>query len=94
MKENFEIIWNRIIENQGNDFFTIQKIKFTYTIGEDNSFNPSVTESFPKASNKENLKKSYEQWPVRGPSFFTKDIFAASYVWGVLSDSRIVLLDK
>ena len=50
MKEDFEIIWNRLIENQGKDFYTIKKVKFTYTIGNDNSFNPSVPEIFPKAS--------------------------------------------
>ena len=94
MKEDFEIIWKRIVENQGKDFYKIRKDKFTYTIGKDNSFNPSVPKFFPKASNKENVKKAYEQWPVKGPSFFSKDIFAPSYVWGVLNDSRIVLLDK
>ena len=90
MLEDFEIIWNRLIENQGKDFYTIKKVKFTYTIGNDNSFNPSAPEIFPKASNKENLRKAYNQWPVKGPSFFSKDIFASSYVWGVLNDSRIV----
>ena len=94
MKEKFDIIWNRIVENQGKDFYKIRKGKFTYFIGEDNSFNPSVPKKIPTASNKENIKKAYEQWPVSGPSFFSKDIFAPSYVWGVLNDPRIINKDK
>lgn len=90
MKESFEAIWQKFIENQGNNFSTIKNITFTYSIGEDDSFNPSVPAYHPKASNKENIRKAYEQWPVKGPSFFSKDIFAASYVWGVLNDSRII----
>lgn len=94
MKEDFETIWNRIIDNQGNNFSTIKKVSFTYSIGEDDSFNPSVPVNHPKASNKENVKKAYDQWPVDGSSFFSKDIFAASYVWGVLNDSRIIKKDE
>ena len=94
MKEDFDVIWNRIIENQGKNFFKIRKGKFTYKIGDDNSFIPSVPKSFPKASNKENIRKAYEQWPVSGPSFFSNDIFAPSYVWGVLNDERIINKDK
>ena len=94
MKEDFETIWNRIIDNQGKNFSTIKKVTFTYLIGEDDSFNPSVPAYHPKASNKENVKKAYDQWPVDGPSFFSKDIFAASYVWGVLNDSRIIKKDE
>ena len=90
MKETFEIIWNRIKENQGKKFSTIKNVTFTYSIGEDNTFNPSVPAYHPKESNKDNIRKAYEQWPVKGPSFFSKDIFAASYVWGVLNDSRII----
>ena len=36
------------------------------------------------------IQKAYMQWPVKGPSCFSKDIFATSYVWGVLNDSRII----
>lgn len=32
MKEDFETIWNRIIDNQGNNFSTIKKVSFTYSI--------------------------------------------------------------
>ena len=90
MKEDFEIIWKRIKDYQGKQFFKSRGGSFTYTIGDDDSFNPSIPETFPQASNKENVKRAYEQWPVKGPSFFSKDIFAASYVWGVLNDSRII----
>lgn len=90
MKEDFEIIWKRIKDNQGENFFKVRGGSFTYTIGDDDTFNPSVPAYHPKASNKENVKKAYEQWPVDGPSFFSKDIFAASYVWGVHNDPRII----
>ena len=90
MNEDFETIWERIKDNQGKKFFKVKGGSFTYSIGDDDSFNPSVPAYHPNASNKENVKKAYEQWPVKGPSFFSKDIFAPSYVWGVLNDSRIV----
>ena len=94
MKEDFEIIWKRIKDNQGEIFFKIRGGEFTYTIGDDDSFKPSIPEIFPQSSNKENVKKAYEQWPVTGPSFFSNDIFATSYVWGVLNDSRIIKKDE
>lgn len=93
MKEDFEIIWKRIKDNQGKIFFKVKGGSFTYSIGDDDTFNPSVPAYHPKGSNKENVKKAYEQWPVDGPLFFAKDIFAATYVWGVLNDSRIIKKD-
>ena len=63
--------------------------EFTYKICEDD-FIPSIPKKVPKTSNKLNIQKAYMQWPVKGPSSFSKDIFATSYVWGVLNDSRII----
>lgn len=42
MKEDFEIIWKRIKDNQGKIFFKVKGGSFTYSIGDDDTFNPSV----------------------------------------------------
>lgn len=94
MNENFEFVWKRIVENQGNDFMKIRGGIFSYVINNENEFIPSVPDNLPKASNKENLEKAYAQWPVKGPSFFSKDIFAPSYVWGLFNDSRIIAKEE
>jgi hypothetical protein len=88
-KEDFEIVWKRIVMHQGEKFIKKLGDEFTYKICEDD-FIPSIPKKVPKTSNKLNIQKAYMQWPVKGPSCFSKDIFATSYVWGVLNDSRII----
>lgn len=42
MKEDFDIIWKRVKDNYGKEFFKVREGLFSYTIGDDDSFNPFV----------------------------------------------------
>lgn len=88
MKESFDIVWNKICKNGGNNFFTIKREAFTYKI-EDNCFIPLRPKKAPRVS-KEYVELAYEQWPVKGPGAFSENILAPSYLWGVFNDNRII----
>lgn len=88
MKESFELVWQKIIINAGNTFYTKTHEPFSYKI-EDDCFIPLRPDKAPKVT-KEYVKMAYEQWLVKGPGAFTKNILAPSYIWGVFNDERIV----
>lgn len=88
MKESFEIIWSRIVENQGKTFLTITKKEFTYKV-ENNIFKPLRPKKAPDVA-KDIVEQAYNVWPIAGPAYFPKNILAPSYLWGVLNDERIV----
>ena len=87
MKTDFEIIWQRIVKFQGESFLKIKGGEFTYTVQGNEIFvsNPS---NF--ALSKENFRNAYSELPVTKPSDFSKSIMGTSYVWGILTDARIV----
>lgn len=85
-KESFDVIWNKIVENQGKPFhYKRKKDTFTYHL-EGDKFISDAADSVPAGSDKENIKHAYDQWPVKGPGEFDKNTFATSYVWGVLNE--------
>lgn len=88
MSESFEIIWSRIVENQGNIFKTITNKEFTYKT-ENDTFQPLRPKKTPILK-KSMVEEAYKVWPVDGPAFFPKQILAPSYLWGVFNDKRII----
>ena len=92
MKKSFEEVWEAIVSNVVNTFYTKTYEPFTYQIV-DNCFIPLRPDKAPKVT-KEYVKMAYEQWPVKGPDSFTKNILAPSYLWGVFNDMRIISKEK
>lgn len=88
MEEFFENVWQKLIIKAGNKFFTKTKEPFSYKIVND-CFIPLRPNKAPKVS-KEYVKIAYEQWPVKGPGFFSENILASSYLWGVFNGVRII----
>lgn len=88
MREIFEIVWNRIVTNAGSVFYTKLEKTFSYKI-EDGCFIPLRPDKAPKVT-KEYVRMAYNQWPVSGPSGFTDNILAPSYLWGIFNDNRII----
>ena len=89
MKPSFDFVWQKIIENTGNQFVTKTKKTFTYKI-ENDCFIPLRPEKAPKNITKKLVKEAYNQWPVKGPGDFSENILAPSYLWGVFNDDRII----
>lgn len=83
---DFEIIWDRIVYFQGEEFRTKTNLSFTYTIN-NNVLNPSRTEF---NLSKENFQKAYLDLPVKNVSDFSDDVMGPSYVWGIFNDERIL----
>ena len=93
MKETFELIWQRMVDNSSSEFHTKLEKSFSYKI-EDNCFIPLRLEKVPQNITKELVEDAYNQWPVSGPGDFTSKILAPSYLWGVFNDERIIKKDK
>lgn len=82
---SFEEIWNRIVENAGESFFTKTGKPFTYEIVR-NMFIPSRTEY---AISKADIRKAYNLLPISGPGQISQIVRGPSYLWAVLHDERI-----
>lgn len=83
---DFEIIWDRIVYFQGEEFRTKTNLSFTYTI-DNNILTPSRTDF---KLTKENFRRAYLDLPVKNVSEFSDNVMGASYVWGIFNDERIV----
>lgn len=82
---HFENIWRRIREHEGDIFYTITGLKFTYSI-EGDIFHPSRTDyNISKAD----FEKAYAMMPIKGPGGINNIVRGPAYVWAVLHDSRI-----
>lgn len=83
---NMKLIWQRLMEHESEEFCTIRKLPFTYMIKDEMLYNEKIKFSLSKA----NFEKAISEWPVNGPGSFGKDIMGTSYVFGILSDKRII----
>lgn len=81
----FDAMWGRIEESAGNPISTKRGQDFTYEV---DSGYLTVVESGARIPQSQ-FKKALDQWPQRGPSNM-RGIFAASVVWAVLADERIL----
>ena len=86
MKESFDVVWQKILANQGGRFSTKNNEFFTYRI-ENDKFIPLrpriVAPNIPKSM----VEQAYNLWPV---SEFPQTILASSYIFGLFNDARIV----
>ncbi|MDD3428901.1 MAG: hypothetical protein PHG02_02700 [Oscillospiraceae bacterium] len=84
---DFEEIWGKIVKHEGEVFYTVRKLPFTYKVGNDNivfSNAPTFTHS------KKNVKKAFEVGPVSGPGkLLEQGITGPSYIYALLTDLRI-----
>ncbi len=86
MMTNFEKIWRKIREHEGDIFHTKTGLRFTYSI-EGDIFHPSRTDyNISKAD----FEWAYGMMPIKeGPGAINKYVRGPSYVWAVLHDPRI-----
>lgn len=84
----FEDCWLKILQNEGEIFNTKTDMKFTYRIIDD-KVKPNRTNWFIP---KEHIRTVYKQWPIYRLSQINNKVSGASYIWGILNDSRIINL--
>ncbi|MDG6221877.1 MAG: GIY-YIG nuclease family protein [Candidatus Bathyarchaeota archaeon] len=85
MKKSFNEIWLRILKNEGGEFYTKTGKLFIYRI-KDNYLIPNRTE-YPLS--KSEFKKGFDLMPTLGPGELSNIVRGSSYIWAILSDSRI-----
>ncbi|MDQ0112568.1 hypothetical protein J2T15_002003 [Paenibacillus harenae] len=81
---SFEQIWKRIVELEGAEFRQVRGKMFTYRMS-GKAFIPSTTTYLVPRSQ---VEKAWERMPLTGPGAIS-DLVAPSYVFAILTDSRI-----
>jgi len=82
---NIEIVWNRILANEGKEFLTKTGKSFYYSI-KANVLKPNHT-------NRNLPKSEFEKALTRLPLVKTtqlKDLQGYAYIFGILTDKRII----
>lgn len=84
---NIDRVWSNICKYEGEIFFTVRKIQYTYRVEKDyilvnNDKRRKITKlSFQKALSLENPTPS---------RINSENIWGPSYVYGIITDSRII----
>lgn len=81
----FEVIWQRIVALQGEQFVTKAGLPFEYRI-EGDALYPSRTEY---RLSRNNVEKAYALAPLPGPGAINRTIRGPSYIWAILHDQRV-----
>lgn len=82
----FDLVWERIVKFQGEEFRTKTGKKFTYSI-KAKGLTPSRTDYYLA---KINFQKAYRLLPLDGPGKISSIVRGPSYVWAILNDNRIL----
>jgi hypothetical protein len=85
INSSFDALWERIEKSAGTAISTKRGQDFTYKV---ESGYLTVNESGARIPRSQ-FKKALNQWPQSGPSNM-RGIYAASVVWAVLADERIL----
>lgn len=81
----FDEVWNRILKNEGETFYTKKGLEFKYEIDGD-IFLPSRTNY---QISKNDFMKAYQLVPIDGPGVINDIVRGPSYIWAVLHDKKI-----
>lgn len=86
---NIEKIWQNVKVFEGETFYTVTGLKFTYKLIDNNTIRP-----FRNGSTKWDLSKNLFCKALSFPSYrgakFNHTIIGSSYVRGILEDNRIM----
>ena len=85
---DIDTVWERIVELEGETFYTATGLLFTYKVLNDHTIKPYRDGKSRWSISKALIKKAMEM-PMWGGTEFNKTIIASSYVAGILNDERI-----
>lgn len=85
-KQSFEEVWDLIVKNEGETFYTKTGIPFSYII----QGKSIITTQTDWAITKKNFHHAFLMWPKNGPGEFNNIIRGPAYVWAILADTRII----
>lgn len=81
----FDGCWDRIVQNEGNQFYTISGLQFKYRII-GNHLLPSRTDY---NISKKDFEKVFKMGRLKGPGEISNEVRGSAYVWAIMHDSRI-----
>ena len=89
--KNIETVWANIVRNEGEKFYTKDRVEFIFSIDGD-SFEPKpVTGTKYKPVAKETIEHVLLNYmPLKYPTQLPEQIYPRSYIYAILVDKRIV----
>ncbi|WP_448783938.1 hypothetical protein [Blautia sp.] len=78
--------WEKLKEHEGEVFYTVTGLEFTYKFVGENSIKTSRAEQLLAKSN---FSKAIEHLPLSGPGEISKIVRGSAYVFSLLTDSRM-----
>jgi hypothetical protein len=85
---NFDAIWHRIRQHEGEEFQTKTGLTFTYTVPGAYLQVERAGRHINRSLSKTNFVKAAAQMPVDGPGGL-RARQGSSYTWAILSDDRV-----
>ena len=81
-------LWNKILELEGETFYTATGLKFTYVVIDDHQIQP-YRDGKTRWKLSKNLFAKALAFPKYSVAEFNNTIIGSSYVAGILNDDRI-----
>lgn len=81
----FDDCWNRIVENEGEQFHTKRNLPFKYKI-KSATVIPSRTDY---SISKKDFETVFKLGRVKGPGIISNEVRGPAYVWAIMHDERI-----
>lgn len=82
---NIDYLWNKIKSNEGETFYTVRDLPFTYKI-----IGGSIRPSRAKQNiSKSCFEKALSLMPLKGPGDISNAVRGSAYVYAILTDKRI-----
>lgn len=95
--ENLEInhmdidtFWNKLKKHEGERFYTVRNLEFTYKFVSDNAIKVNRAEQI---LSKANFEKAIKLCPLNGPGDISKIVRGSAYVYGIITDFRMRSMD-
>lgn len=89
VKITIDDLWALLNEHQGETFYTIKKLPFTYTVKGGEIFVDRRSKSITKATFEQALGKlKADPEKVKGPK--SLNVFGAPYIWAILMAFHVV----
>ena len=87
-EDPFENIWGKIVSMQGEKFFTVRGIPFTYKVIGNDLYPEHIASGHPTKSG---FEKAYRLGKIDRPSQLSMlGIMGSSYVYAIMTDPRII----
>jgi len=82
---DFEEVWEKIIKNQNEVFYTKTGLELKYRIDGDTLYHNRTAPEIHKSD----FKRAYEKFPIKNPSDIKDLVRGSAYIYAILNDKRI-----